>query len=336
MKAVLASVLAIVGCGTTAGTDPYGEGLGDPENPVPQQSSEGPYAVANRVDFTVEAILPAQLAFTVETLRAFSENPASALFDLAEAKGVPAVGLIRAALPGVLEDKLEGWINDALDKPKIAGKTIRQYAGEIAHLAEFALTNFQIDSEMTIDGYDVTHTFTALDLSPTGIIDVRIPIGGLSADILTQHPTLTVAEGGAIAFGDQHFGLQYGEYAWQGVQAASTALFGGDIRTVLGNAVNCTALAHSIADKCVLGACVGHETELTSICTGGLDALVDFAHERFAEHRLDAFQFASGTARLVDDDGDGVGDRIVDGEWDAKMNLGQGLRHAPATFTGER
>ena len=336
MKAALVSVLAIVGCGTTSPGDPYGTGLGDPENPVPQQSSEGSYAIANRVDFTVEAILPAQLAFTVETLRAFSHNPASALFDLAEAKGVPAVGLIRAALPGVLEDKLEGWINDFVDKPKIHGKTIRAYAGEIADLAEFALTEFQIDSEMTIDGLDVSHTFTALDLSPTGILDVRIPIGGLAADLLTQHPTLTVAEGGAIAFGDQHFGLQYGEYAWQGVQAASTALFGGDIRTVLGAAVDCAGLASSIADKCVLGACVGHEADLRSICTGGLDALVDVAHARFAERRLDAFQFASGTARLVDDDGDGIGDRIVDGQWDAKMNLGQGLRHAPATFEGHR
>lgn len=334
MKTALVSLLAIVGCASP--TDPYGEGLGDPENPIPQQSSEGPYAVVNRVDFTVEAILPAQLAFTVATLRAFSENPASALFDLAEAKGVPAVGLVRAALPGVLEDKLEGWINDALDKPKIAGKTLRQYAGEMAHLAELALTKFQIDSVMTIDGYAVTHTFTALDLSPTGIVDVRIPIGGLAADILTQHPELTVAEGGAIAFGEQHFGLQYGEYAWQGVQAASMALFGGDLRGVLGDAVNCEALAASIADKCVLGACVGHESDLRAICTGGLDAVVDFAHERFAKHRLDAFEFASGTARLVDDDGDGVGDRIVDGTWDAKMNLGQGLRHAPATFTGER
>ncbi len=335
MKTALVSLLAVVGCGTSP-ADPYGEGLGDPENPIPQQSSEGPYTVANRIDFTVEAILPAQLAFAVETLRAFSQNPASALFDLAEAKGVPAVGLIRAALPGVLEDKLDGWINDVIDKPKIRGKTLRAYAGEMADLAEFALTQFQIDSEMTIDGYDVTHTFTALDLSPTGLVDVRIPIGGLAADILTPHPTLTVAEGGASAFGDQHFGLQYGEYAWQGVQAASTALFGDDIRGVLGGAINCAGLANSIADKCVLGACVGHESELKSICTGGLDALVDFAHDRFAEHRLDAFQFASGTARLVDDDGDGIGDRMIDGHWDASMNLGLGLRHAPATFEGRR
>ena len=142
--------------------------------------------------------------------------------------------------------------------------------------------------------------------------------------------------GPLIAFGEQHFGLQYGEYAWQGVQAASMALFGDDIRGVLGGAINCAGLASSIADKCVLGACVGHESELKSICTGGLDAIVDFAHDRFAEHRIDAFEFATGTARLVDDDGDGIGDRMVDGTWDARMNLGLGLRHAPATFEGQR
>ena len=337
MRAALLSLLAITGCSTSPGDDhPYGEGLGDPENPVPQQSSTGPYRVANRIDFTVEAIVPAQVAFTIEMLRAFSENPASALFDLAEERGVPAVGIIRAALPAVLEDKLEGWINEQVNKPKIAGKTIPEYAGEIAHLADFALTKFQVDSDMTIDGFDVTHTLTALDLSPTGLVDLRVPIGGLAADILTQHPTITVAEAGAIAFGDQHFGLQYGEYAWQGLNAASTALFGADIRTALGNAINCPRLAATIADKCVLNVCVGHKTELTQICNGGLDALVEFTHERFAEHRLDVFQFASGTSRLVDDDMDGVGDRIVDGEWDARMNLGLGLRHTPATFSGER
>ena len=34
--------------------------------------------------------------------------------------------------------------------------------------------------------------------------------------------------------------------------------------------------------------------------------------------------------------GDGVADRIVNGTWDAEMNLGLGLRHTPATFTATR
>ena len=65
-------------------------------------------------------------------------NPAEALLDLAERRGVPAVGILRAALPDVLEDKLEGWINGEIEKLKINGKPITAYAGEIAMLAEIA------------------------------------------------------------------------------------------------------------------------------------------------------------------------------------------------------
>jgi hypothetical protein len=154
--------------------------------------------------------------------------------------------------------------------------------------------------------------------------------------VLTQTPTLTVSEGGAIGFSEQHFGLNYGEYAWQGMEYASTQLFGGGIRATLGKAVNCPALAKTISDKCVLTVCVGHETELKSICSGGLDALVDFSHDRMAAMRLEAFHLASGNARMIDDDGDGYGDRIVDGTWQAELNIGLGLRHAPATFTAGR
>jgi hypothetical protein len=162
------------------------------------------------------------------------------------------------------------------------------------------------------------------------------PIGGLAGDILTQETNVFVADAGALMLGEQHFGLNYGEYAWQGVEATSRALFGGDVREALGNAVNCANVAHNVADKCVLAVCVGHQAELTSICEGGLDAIVHLAHDRMAALRLEAFHLASGQATLVDDDGDGVGDTITGGIWQAEMNLGLGLRHTPATFTGGR
>ncbi len=113
-------------------------------------------------------------------------------------------------------------------------------------------------------------------------------------------------------------------------------MFGQGVRPTLGKVVNCPALAAAIADKCVLSACVGHETELRQICDGGLDAVVDFAHDKLAAMRLDVLHLAEGAARLVDDDGDGIADRITDGVWKAELNLGLGLRHAPATFTGVR
>lgn len=339
MRTAIVSLLTLVtACGVsetgTGGEDGYGEGLGTPENPVP--ANTGPYAVVNKVDFTVEAILPAQIELVVVTFREFSKNPARTLVAVADQAGVPAVGALYGVIPGVIKDRLEGWINDEIAKLKINGQPLTVYAAEIAALAETALTDFAVDSEMTIEGNTATHRLTALDLTPTGLIDLRIPIGGLAGEILTQTPSISIAEGGSLAIGEQHFGLNYGEYAWQGIEAASTQLFGGGVRATLGQAVNCPALANTIATKCVLNVCVGHKTELTAICNGGLDALVDFTRERMEAMRLEAFHLIAGNARLVDDSGDGIADRIVEGAWDAELNIGLGLRHAPATFEGAR
>lgn len=323
----------LVGCGvSTSGGDGTGK-VGTQEDPVADPYA--PYQLTSTVDFTIEAILPPQIEEVVVTLRQFSTNPAEAILDLAERRGVPAVGILRAALPGVLEDKLEEWINGEIEKLKIAGRPITEYAGEVAMLAEIALTQFAVSSELLVGEGGGTHRLTALDLGPAGI-DFRLPIGGLAGDILTQKPDLVLGDRGALALGDQHFGLNYGEYAWQGIEAASTLAFGQGVRPTLGKVINCSALAAAIADKCVLGACVGHETELRQICDGGLDAVVDFAHGKLAAMRLDVLHLAEGTARLVDDDGDGIADRITDGVWKAELNLGLGLRHAPATFVGVR
>jgi hypothetical protein len=331
MKRLLALGL-IAGCGVvSSGTGD--EPIGTPENPVPART--GPYQLVNRVDFTVEAVLPAQAELVVSTLRALSTNPAHALITIADQAGVPAVGVLYSLIPGVIKDRLEGWINDEIAKVKINGKPITEYAGQVAALADTALTHFAVDSELTVHGETATHRITGLDLSPAGLA-VKLPISGLAGDLLTQEPDLVIADAGALMLGDQHFGLNYGEYAWQGVEAASRALFGDGVRASLGHAINCPTIARNVAGKCVLNVCVGHEAELTSICEGGLDAIVNFAHDRMAAMRLEALHLAAGQATLVDDDGDGVGDRITGGAWQAELNLGLGLRHTPATFTGTR
>ena len=329
--ALLGLLLAACGVSGSGGGDgPHGT----PENPVPAKT--GPYTLVNKIDFTVEAILPSQIELVVTTLREMQTNPAHALISIADRAGVPAVGALYGAIPGVLKDKLEDWINGEITKVKIAGKPVTEYCGDIAGLAETALTDFAVDSELAIDGDTATHRLTALDLTPTGLVNLRVPIGGLAGDILTQTPDIDVAEGGALAIGEQHFGLNYGEYAWQGIEAASTALFGGTVRETLGKAINCPGLANTIANKCVLGVCVGHKADLTNICEGGLDAAVDLVHNQLADMRLEALHLASGTARLVDEDGDGVGDKLVEGTWEAELNLGLGLRKAPSTFSGAR
>ena len=334
--ALLVATFSLAACGVSPGdgNGADGEHQGTPENPVPAKT--GPYTLTNKIDFTIEQVLPQQIEAVVLTLREMETNPARALISIADRAGVPAVGTLYGAIPGVLKDKLEDWINAEINKVQINGKPIGAYCGQIARLAETALTDFQVDSELAIEDGIATHRLTALDLRPTGILNVRIPIGGFVGDLLTQTPAIDVGEGGVLALSEQHFGLNYGEYAWQGIEAVSTQLFGGTVRQTLGKAINCPGLANTIASKCVLGVCVGHRTELTAICEGGLDAAVGFVHDKLADMRIEALHLASGSALLVDEDGDGVGDSIADGTWEAEMNLGLGLRKAPATFTGVR
>lgn len=336
MKRALVLCL-VAACGTTSpdGGDGYGSGLGTPDNPIPQSGDDAPYTVATTMDFTVEQVLPPQIELAVVTLRTFSTNPAQALVDAADHAGVPAVGALYSAIPGFIKDRLEGWLDDELAKVKIHGRTLQQYAGEVAALAETALTQFQIDSTLAMLPGTATHTLVGIDFAPAGF-DVQVPITGLAADVFTQHPTISVSEGGALGFGEQHFGLNIGDYMWTGLDAASTQLFGDDIHTALSNGINCPALAQHVADKCALGVCVGHETELRGICQGGIDALVNAVHDKVASLNVDVFRYASGQARLVDDDQDGVADRIVDGTWDGELDIGLGLRKAPSTFTAAR
>jgi hypothetical protein len=353
MKHLLALCL-VAGCGVSntdvrGDTDPLGT-PGEPGEPPPQMTFKtGPYQLVTRVDITAEAVLPAQAELVVATLRELSRNPARALISIADQAGVPAVALLYSLIPPPIKDRLEGWINEEIAKVQINGRPVTEYAGEIAAIAEFALTQFEVDSTLTIHGETATHRLTALDLTPTGI-GVRLPIGGLAGDLLSQDTSVAVDPtpddattlvddrdaGAMLLLGEQHFGLNYGEYAWQGVEALSHALFGAGVRASLGNAIDCPRLARAVSTRCVLGACVGHEAELTAICEGGLDAIVGIAHSRVAAMRLEAFHILSGEATMTDDDGDGIGDTITAGSWQAELNLGLGLRHAPATFEGGR
>ncbi|HEX7843332.1 MAG TPA: hypothetical protein VF469_37930 [Kofleriaceae bacterium] len=339
-----ALVLCLIsGCGALAPgsndgpdpVDPDGSGPGAPGPAEQRLVAAGVYQVVSRVDLTVEAVLPEQAEQAVSTLRALSDNPARALLATADEAGVPAIAELYGALPGPVADQLEGWINDEIARVQIDGMPVSSYAGQIAALADTTLTHFALDSELTITAGSASHRLTALDLSPTGV-PVTLPIGGLAGELLTQDTTAALGGRGALTLGEQHFGLDYGAYVWEGIEAASRARFGGGIREVLGAVIGCPRLARNVAGHCVLGVCVGHEAELTEICEGGLDATCDLAHDRIADFRIEVLHLAGGAAVLVDDDRDGIADRMTGGTWQAELDLGQGLRHAPATFTAAR
>src|SRR5688572_19219765 len=132
--AILVSLLAACGTSPSDGPTDWGDGLGTPENPVPAET--GPYAVANKVDFTVEQILPQQIEAVVATMRQFSDNPAQSLIAMAERAGVPAATTIYGLIPSALRGKFEDFINDYVAKVEVNGKPLTEYAGDFAKLFE--------------------------------------------------------------------------------------------------------------------------------------------------------------------------------------------------------
>lgn len=313
MKIVaIASVLA-VGCVTGADDiDPQPE----PTKPV----AAGAYDVRSTFDLTVEALLPAAIHDKVVLLRDFSQHPAATLFDAAEDAGVPAVEDIRDALPSYVEDKLYGWIDAEIAKLSINGVSITQYAANLAALAEQSLGKFAIDSTLVVDGTTATHALATLDLSPAGLA-ATFPLGALPN--MTAGATCA-ATNGTFTIGAHGYALPYGEYVWQALDAKL------HVRASLGAAVGCAEIAHTVASKCVLGVCVGHEAQLAEICERGLDEAVERVHAEFTATTLDLLQLDAGTATLSPDAA------TMTGTWSAKIDVGQGLRHAPATFTATR
>jgi hypothetical protein len=206
---------------------------------------------------------------------------------------------------------------------------VTQLAAETAALAETTLTEVGIDSELSITGGAATHRLTSLDFSAAGLDDA-LALDALPGDVITATTTATAVRG-ELALGDHRFGVAYGAYAWRALESACTATYGQSIRATLGTAVNCPALAAKIASKCVLGLCVGHASQLTSICEAGLDEVVERASAKVTALRFDALHFATGLATIVDG-----GDRLTAGTWTAEVDAGQGLRRVLGTFTAAR
>jgi len=300
MRAILA--LALTGCLTTAAQDPTGGGEHptnptNPDEPQPVPQLEGTFQVSSAINLTVEAVVPQPAADAIELLRAFRDSPGRGLFDLAVDAGVPAVGTIRDALPSSLESKVYGWLDTQL-------ASYRPIAGDIVTLAETALATAELESTLTIDGGHATHMLTA--------------VNGISLPAISASTTASSADD-TLSIGDHTYGLAYGEIIWQQLE----------LEARLTSAIDCPAIAKTVAAKCYLGVCVGHESELTQVCQAGVAELVERAHDKLAEMRFDVLHFAAGSATIVDTG-------LVDGTWNAEINAGQGLRHAPATFIAVR
>ena len=334
---LIASILglALAGCqtGDTNTTDP----TTNPSRGGDAPAVDGTYDLVSTFDLTVDTLLPPQLYGALQVLEDLRQDPATTLFDILEAAGVPLVGDLLDALPGPVEDEIKGWINDYVFSAIFDNQQVTDALDELNALAKTVLTQFDVESELVLPVADSEGHAVAAH----GIRALRFPVGaqGVSVEVplvagATQVSADTWIESdNRVVFGEHGFGLPYGEYAYAALNAAVVEKYGSDIRGALGQLMNCPALAESVSSRCIAFVCVGHREELEAICEQGLDRVVEELESKFVEMRFDALTLESGEAELGISS-DGRAESLDSGTWQGAIDLGQGPRDIGATFSG--
>ncbi|KAB2897062.1 MAG: hypothetical protein F9K40_13475 [Kofleriaceae bacterium] len=306
--------------------------------PLPPLVTNGTYQLASSVDVEAQQLLPATAYEAVQILQGLRDDPAETLFDLAEDAGVPAVGTIRDALPSALESRLYGWIDGYIQGVTTGDGTIAQVIDGVVSAAQTDIAHLGLDSTLSItDGAGVHRLDTVtLELQGQSLSYDVAPLASVGVE-LEVPVTATVDATNGLALGAHGFGFPYGKIAWRAIEDQVSARYGTDLRGLLGRQVDCAGMAAYVASRCYLGVCVGHESELNSICEAGLDYAVQKVREKVESAQVQPLALDAGTATMYDANlSDNVCSVIEGGVWSARLDVGNGLRAAPATFTGAR
>jgi hypothetical protein len=306
--------------------------------PPAPMTTDGSYQLASTVDVEAQQLLPGSAYEAVQLLQGLRDNPAETLFDLAEEAGVPAVGTVRDSLPSALESRLYGWIDGYIQGVTTGDGTLAQVIDSVVTAAQTDLGHVELASTLSVNSGVGMHRLDNVTLEVGGqsfSYDVA-PLAAAGAEIDVA-VTATVDADHRLAVGAHGFGFPYGKIVWRVIEDQIEARYGTDLRGLLGRQVDCPGMAADIADTCYWGQCVGHETELNQICEAGLDYAVQKVREKIEAAQVQPLALDAGAAQMHDAAlSDNVCSVIDDGVWTARLDVGNGLRAAPATFAGER
>ncbi len=305
----------------------------------------GTFAVASRFEVPATVAAPGPLGDALRLEHGLAVDPGTALLDLAEDAGVPAVGELRLVLPDALESELTAWMNAYLETATVEGVSAHARVAELDALVRSVLLEWELRSTLVLpEGAPGTHAPLSLAFdSPVG--PVVVPLDATAPATTGVAVTASVSwpggpDGAAVAsIGDHAMGIPFGRYALQGLEAILLARYGaGDVATVLSGAIDCPAMATSVASRCVAFACVGHEAELLDACAAGVAEAAAGIEGRILALDYRAIHFERGTATAV-----GAArspaqapTSLQNGVWTATIDLGNGAEAATATFSAVR
>jgi hypothetical protein len=351
-RTAVALFLILSAAGPGCGGDDAGPG------PAPADLEvAGSYEIVSTFDLTAAGLLPEPVATYAQDVAGLSTDPAGTLFRLLDDAGVPLASDLLAALPGPVANQLEAWINEAVTSRQYGNASVKSELEALAAVIETVLARPDVASTLQIAAPDGSGTITATHTLEElryrlygGTVEIVVPITDPpgAASLLTLQTAAAGRVTAPVSGGDAHlevrdhaFGVAYGNYALAALDLAVRARFGTDLRGALGQLVDCAGMAASVSNRCLLGACVGHQDTLTAICDRGLDLLYQQVRDQVGGLRADALRLASGQAQMWDAPAAGAAtdrrvDRLAMGTWAAKVDFGMGARDVHATFTGAR
>jgi hypothetical protein len=308
----------------------------------------GRYQVVSQLSVPAAAAAPGPLGDALDLVHGLAENPASALLDLAEDAGVPALDTIRAVLPDTLEAELEGWMNAYLETATVDGSIPADEIAALDALIRSVLLEWELRSELELpSSAPGTHAPKAIAFHAAGEpvvipVDATAPVTAATG-VFASVSWVEGREGAVtLSVGDHAMGVPFGQYALQALAHLLEAQYGvPDVRDVLADAVGCAAMAESVGARCVGFICVGHEAELTALCEGGVDAAAEQLEGRILALDYKAIHFQSGTATVEGVSVDPIAavataERFTGGIWTASVDFGEGEEEASATFVAAR
>lgn len=334
MSSLVAAVLVaslLPACGALPHTQRSSNSGGLDDEPLEPLSTN--YALTNHFSITSASLAPKP---AYELLSVLSESPGKTLVALASAAGVPAAETLFDALPNSLESRLGGWMGDAIDEQGISElRTLVEWSQLVlADVEVHSVLELELEAEAeTLRRASHVLTNFAFHVGDR-VIEESVPevpgipgAGRASVDVSTR------MEGDAtyLEMGEHQFGLLFGQAAYKAFESLVQSRYGTNVRGVLGGAIDCPAVASSVASKCVLGICVGHADLVEGLCNGALDSAAAQLEEQFAVLDAEVLVLERGVATVVFTKS---GSELREGRWSARAQLGQGLRELPATFEG--
>jgi hypothetical protein len=307
---------------------------------ITRERFAGDLSVSSEFQVPAPAAATGRLADTLGLVHSLVVNPGAAILQFADEAGVPEAATLRAVLPDALESKLADWMNAYLKAANVNGVVPYDRLVWLDDTVRSLLLNWELRSTLALPvGEAETHTpISLVFLSPTGPIpldptDQITPGVGIIATLAWPNGPSGAA---VMSISDHTMGLPFGRYALQALDGILLAEYGTEnVAAYLTSSVDCSAMAASVASRCISIVCVGHTTELVAICQGGLSEGAKQIENQIRGLDFKAIHFQSGTATAV---GSTVslpnnGTSLTDGVWAATIDFGDGPQPATATFT---